>query len=40
MPGTGKSIATEAITKAMGKRVIQVSYSSLMGSLQRNTEKI
>lgn len=39
LPGTGKSIAAEAIAKAMGKRVVQVSYSSLMDSLQGNTEK-
>ncbi len=39
LPGTGKSIAAEAIAKALGKRIIQASYSSLMDSLQGNTEK-
>lgn len=39
LPGTGKSIAAEAISKALGKRIIQASYSSLMDSLQGNTEK-
>ncbi len=39
VPGTGKSIAAEALAKAMGKRVIQASYSSLIDSLQGNTEK-
>lgn len=39
LPGTGKSIAAEGIAKAMNKRIIQASYSSLMDSLQGNTEK-
>lgn len=39
LPGTGKSIAAEAIAKALNKRIIQASYSSLMDSLQGNTEK-
>ena len=39
LPGTGKSIAAEAIANALGKRIIQASYSSLMDSLQGNTEK-
>lgn len=39
IPGTGKSIAAEAIASALNMRLIQVSYSSLMDSLQGNTEK-
>lgn len=39
IPGTGKSIVAEAIADALGKKIIQVSYSSLMDSLQGNTEK-
>lgn len=39
LPGTGKSIAAEAVAKAIGKKIIQVSYASLMDSLQGNTEK-
>lgn len=39
IPGTGKSIAAEAIASALGMRLIQASYSSLMDSLQGNTEK-
>lgn len=39
LPGTGKSIAAEAVAKALGKRIIQASYSSLIDSLQGNTEK-
>lgn len=39
IPGTGKSCAAEAIAKALGKKIIQASYSSLMDSLQGNTEK-
>lgn len=39
IPGTGKSIAAEAISKALNKKIIQASYSSLMDSLQGNTEK-
>lgn len=39
IPGTGKSIAAEAIASALGMQLIQASYSSLMDSLQGNTEK-
>lgn len=39
IPGTGKSIAAEAIASALGMKLIQASYSSLMDSLQGNTEK-
>lgn len=39
IPGTGKSIAAEAIASALRMRLIQASYSSLMDSLQGNTEK-
>lgn len=39
IPGTGKSIAAEAIASALHKKLIQASYSSLMDSLQGNTEK-
>lgn len=39
IPGTGKSIAAEAIASALGMKVIQASYSSLLDSLQGNTEK-
>lgn len=39
IPGTGKSIAAEAIAHALGKNLIQASYSTLMDSLQGNTEK-
>lgn len=39
LPGTGKSIAAEALATAMNKNIIQVSYASLMDSLQGNTEK-
>lgn len=39
IPGTGKSIAAEAIAKAMKKRVIHASLNSLLDSLQGNTEK-
>lgn len=39
IPGTGKSIAAEAIASALHKRLIQASYSTLMDSLQGNTEK-
>ncbi len=39
IPGTGKSIAAEAIAHALGKKLIQASYSALMDSLQGNTEK-
>lgn len=39
IPGTGKSIAAEAIASSLGMKLIQASYSSLMDSLQGNTEK-
>ena len=39
IPGTGKSIAAEAIASALDMKIIQASYSSLMDSLQGNTEK-
>lgn len=39
IPGTGKSIAAEAIASALGMGLIEASYSSLMDSLQGNTEK-
>ena len=39
IPGTGKSIAAEAIANGLGMKLIQASYSSLMDSLQGNTEK-
>lgn len=39
IPGTGKSIAAEAIASALGMDIIQASYSSLMDSLHGNTEK-
>lgn len=39
IPGTGKSIAAEAIASELGMKLIQASYSSLMDSLQGNTEK-
>ena len=39
LPGTGKSIAAEAIAGALNKRLIQASYATLMDSLQGNTEK-
>ena len=39
IPGTGKSIAAEAIASALDMKLIQASYSSLMDSLQGNTEK-
>lgn len=39
IPGTGKSIAAEAVAKALSKKLIQASYSGLMDSLQGNTEK-
>lgn len=39
IPGTGKSIAAEAIAASLGMKLIQASYSSLMDSLQGNTEK-
>ena len=39
IPGTGKSIAAEAIASALHKKLIQASYSTLMDSLQGNTEK-
>ena len=39
IPGTGKSIAAEAIASSLGKKLIQASYSTLMDSLQGNTEK-
>lgn len=39
IPGTGKSIAAEAIASSLGMNLIQASYSSLMDSLQGNTEK-
>lgn len=39
IPGTGKSIAAEAIASALGMKLMQASYSSLMDSLQGNTEK-
>lgn len=39
LPGTGKSIAAEAIASALGKKLIQASYATLMDSLQGNTEK-
>ena len=39
IPGTGKSIAAEAIANALGMGLIEASYSSLMDSLQGNTEK-
>lgn len=39
IPGTGKSCAAEAIAKSLGKKIIQASYSTLMDSLQGNTEK-
>ena len=39
IPGTGKSIAAEAIASALEMKLIQASYSSLMDSLQGNTEK-
>ncbi len=39
IPGTGKSIAAEAIASALGMKLIQASYSSLLDSLQGNTEK-
>lgn len=39
IPGTGKSIAAEAIADALGMGLIEASYSSLMDSLQGNTEK-
>lgn len=39
IPGTGKSIAAEAIASALGMKIIQASYSSLLDSLQGNTEK-
>lgn len=39
IPGTGKSIAAEAIASELGMKLIQASYSTLMDSLQGNTEK-
>lgn len=39
IPGTGKSIAAEAIAHSLNKKLIQASYSTLMDSLQGNTEK-
>ena len=39
LPGTGKTIAAEALAGALGKRLIQASYATLMDSLQGNTEK-
>lgn len=39
IPGTGKSIAAEAIASALNKKLIQASYSTLMDSLHGNTEK-
>lgn len=39
IPGTGKSIAAEAIANSLHKKLIQASYSTLMDSLQGNTEK-
>lgn len=39
LPGTGKSIAAEAIANALGKKLIQASYASIMDSLQGKTEK-
>lgn len=39
IPGTGKSIAAEALASSLGKRIIQASYSTLLDSLQGNTEK-
>ena len=39
LPGTGKSIAAEALATAMNKKIIQASYANLMDSLQGNTEK-
>lgn len=39
LPGTGKSIAAEALATSMNKKIIQASYASLMDSLQGNTEK-
>lgn len=39
IPGTGKSIAAEAIANALGMGLIEASYSSIMDSLQGNTEK-
>lgn len=39
IPGTGKSIAAEAIAHSLGMGLIEASYSSLMDSLQGNTEK-
>lgn len=39
LPGTGKSIAAEAIANALGKKLIQASYATLIDSLQGKTEK-
>jgi len=38
-PGTGKSIAAEAIAKAIGKKIIRVKLSEMVDSLQGQTEK-
>ena len=39
-PGTGKSITTEAIAKAMGKKVIEVNYSEVQSDKWGGTEKL
>lgn len=38
-PGTGKSIAAEAIAKSVGSEIIRVKLSEVLDSLQGNTEK-
>lgn len=38
-PGTGKSIAAEAIAKATGKKIIKVDYSEIQDSKWGGTEK-